>query len=195
MTTLESWIDNITVFELLDSAPHGFLSGCGGTSEYLAYVFRTRPSTIENLFKVRRQNEYINSSINEKSFKPEELEEFLNELDKRLNVNEYARVCFILDDAESISDTINDVFTCIIKLIKNPPKPNLFDHSFVITKNGWRFESYIDQYEPRRVHWKNYRNDIRELFENPAQKWEEIFGVKCKPDYDYLSKIRIVIGN
>jgi hypothetical protein len=195
MTTLESWIDNITVFELFDSAPYGFLSGCGGTSEFLAYMFRTRPSTNEDFIKICRQHEYYDSEINEKSFTHEELENFLDELDKRLNINEYARVSFVLDQVENNTDATNDnISTTILNLIKNPPKPNLFDHSFIITNTGWRFESYINQYEPRKIHWKNYREDLKELFKNPLQKWEEIFEVKCESNYD-MSKFRIIINN
>jgi hypothetical protein len=201
METLESWINRITVFEILDSAPYGFFMGCEGTARYLAFIFRTKPSTVSDLFSIRRQNLYFNSSINEQYFKLTEIDEFLNELDRRLNFNEYAQVSFNFHKSENDAKINNDIKHDHNKICRkvfedftNPSKPILFDHTFIITKDYYRYESYINQYGPKRQYWLNYRNDIKELFENPHTKWEEIFGVKCDNYYD-LSKIEILINN
>ena len=198
METLESWITNITLFELLDWAPHGFLIGCGGTAEYFNYMFRIRPSTIEQFNNICRQHLYFNSSINEKHFEVTEITEFLIELDIRLKTNEYAQVSFMKKEQQNNTNKEkidnDEVFKSIFIASQNPGQPNLFDHSFIITQDYWRFESYINKYEPRRIHWPKYKNDIKELFQNPYKKWKEIFGVKCDKNYD-LSEIYIIINN
>ena len=76
----------------------------------------------------------------------------------------------------------------------------LFDHSFVIVKTDkyLRFESYIDQYEPRKVIWNTWKKDLLELFTcsniEIIIKWEEIFNVKCDPIFD-INNIEIIVNN
>ena len=193
MIDLHQWMDTITIFEILNSAPHGFFTGCGGTSEYLAYIFRNKLATIDDLFEIRRKNEYYDSAINEKYFASTQIEECLEEISQRLTKNEYVRISFDFD-VERCSKIYN-----MLDIIKNPPKPCLFDHDFVITNNSLRFDSYINQNEPRCTYWENYQNDLRELFINLSfqssiQKWEDIFGVKCD-DHCKLSNMQIIISD
>jgi hypothetical protein len=172
MSILSRWIDNITVSELLDDAPHGFLSGCGGTSEFLNYLFRIRPE--KDLYReICRQHHYFDSAIEIKSFAFDEVDKFMNCIEERLNLYQYVTISFD-----------NNGY----------PIPLLFDHSFIITKDKWRYESYLGYYGPRRVYWENYKRDIQELFDNPLEKWEQLFNVTCRIDYD-PSKIILIVNN
>lgn len=197
-TSLKSWLDTIAVPTLLRLAPHGLFIGCGGTSEYLAFAIRNRPPTETALFEINRQQNYFNSALNEKEFRPDEIVQLLTEIDTRLDSEGYVRVS-IYDDSEEL--TIEEHSTAeIIKSIANcigrHPDPVLFDHSFILLKSDgyWRFESYIDQYAPRRVPWENYRIDLEDLFKDPLHKWEDIFGVKCTQRCN-MSEVRLVINN
>src|ERR1700677_3925415 len=91
---LKAWINKITLNELLESAPHGCFAGCGATSKYLAYVFRTKPETWMDFCEVNFRGKYFYSAINEKTFKSSELENALLEIDGRLNFYEYVQISF-----------------------------------------------------------------------------------------------------
>lgn len=192
---LRSWLETITVETLLDLAPHGFLMGCGTTSEYLAYAVRSRPQTEKDLFIINRQGSYFDSSINELSFSLTNISSVLDEIDARLDRDGYVRVSF--DDGREDTEeesTPEEITQSLLHIIKVRPPPKLFDHSFLLLKTDdvWRFESYIDQYAPRAVVWNTYHSDIENLVKTPLESWERIFGVRCAPDYD-LSKVKVMI--
>lgn len=186
MITLASWIDKITAFELLDDAPHGFLSGCGGTSEFLNYLFRIKPE-IDKYKEILQQHYYLNTAIDEKSFGFNEVDKFINCIDKRLDSYQYVRISFNNNNNSTKQEITEHIF-------KGYPTPRLFDHSFVLTKDNWRFESYLGYYGPRQIYWKDYKKDIKELFDDPYKKWEQLFNVKCNYDYD-PNKITLIINN
>lgn len=197
MSTLPKWIEFVTLEELFDWTPYGFLTGCGGTSEYLAYAFKTKPSNLEDFYDISRRGKYFNTGTDIKIFKSNELNDLFNNIEWRLEKYEYARVSFIVDtdefkDDKNKNDT--DFGLLMYNACKNPPRPILFDHSFVITKEGWCYDSYINKYEPRRFKWLNYRQDIIEIFKNPHEKWLQTFGVDCIKDYN-LSKTTIHVNN
>jgi hypothetical protein len=193
--SLKLWLDTITSNTLLDLAPHGFLVGCGGTSEYLAYAVKTRPPTEEALFTINRQGSYNGSSINELSFSVAKISSALDEIDSRLDRDGYVRISF--DDGREDTDeelTLEEIVRNRIRMNKAPPSPKLFDHSFLLLKTDdvWRFESYINQYAPQAVVWNTYRNDLEELVKSPLESWERVFGVRCAPEHD-LSKVKVVV--
>lgn len=194
--SLTSWLETITVKTLLDLAPHGFLEGCGGTSEYLAYAVRSRPQTEKDLFMINRQGSHIDSSVNELNFSLAELSSALDEIDSRLERDGYVRVSFDDGRENTVEEksTPEEIIQSLIQIIKERPPPRLFDHSFLLLKTDdvWRFESYIDQYAPRAVVWNTYRSDLEELVKAPLESWERIFGVRCAPEHD-LSKVKVVV--
>ena len=197
MSILESWLETITIPTLLQLAPHGFLLGCGTTSEYLAFVMRSGPTTDRDLFEISRLGLYYDTSIDLKEFLLGEIPQIMTEIKQRLDLHDYVRISFHYDGSgEEISSSPTSVLRSIMEIRKNPPAPLLFDHSFVLFRNKgiWRFESYLDQYAPRCIPWDNYEPDLIDLFKTPQAKWEEIFGVKCNPEYDSV-KVSIVINN
>jgi hypothetical protein len=170
---------------LLELAPHGFLVGCGGTSEFLAYILRVRPDD-DTLIRIWRQHEYYDffSEIDFKSYSFPSCEEFnttwsqavMDEVAHRLNSRGYVRFSFRREEPEatnSIPD-LNEITTSLVKIIRTRPKPKLFDHSFVIAwmdspKGYVRLESYIDQYHPRMVIWNSYQEDLSSLINSVYQ--------------------------
>lgn len=183
---LTSWINNITIAELLDDAPSGFLSGCGGTSEFLNYMFRTKP-TLDEYKEICRQHRYFDTAIEETIFGFDEVNKFIDTIAERLDLYEYVTVGFDNSDDSNKQSIIDHI-------VKGYPTPRLFDHSFIITKDHQRFESYLGYYGPRQVYWKDYKTDLKELFQNPYSKWEQLFDVKCRTDYD-PNKIKLIVNN
>ena len=188
---LSSWIDKITIKNLLDFAPHGFLSGCVETSEYLAYAFRVKPETEDELFRrFNRRGEYYNSAIDEIYYPINLIDEVINEIKHRLDKNEYVRISFTNYSDDSSTMDIFDYLKC-------PPTPKLFDHSFVLFKYNnkiWRIESYITQYTPRMITWDSYEVDMVNLIDHPLTEWKRIFDVECDSDYD-LKNIEIILSS
>lgn len=182
---LSDWIENITIKELLDDAPSGFLSGCGGTTEFLNYVFRIKPS-LNKYREICRQHLYFDTRAKITSFTLEQSEQFIGCIRERLKLHEYVTISFSNEDynQQSFQDHI----------IKGYPVPYLFDHSFILTNNNQRFESYLGHYGPRQTFWENYEKDLQELFLDPHDKWEQLFGVKCKTNYN-SNKISLIINN
>ena len=86
----------------------------------------------------------------------------IQDVKERLERDEYAHVYFLHDNLEVDG-------------------PTLYDHAFIILKTDqiWRLESYISQYNPRRVTWNDYQTDLIQLIEDPINVWEKIFGVRC----------------
>lgn len=195
--SLTEWLDAIKIKTLLKFAPHGFLIGCGGTSEYLAFAIRSRPKDKDELFKINRVQEYFDSAVNEKSFVLAHMELALIEINNRLQLDGYVRVSFDIDveDTQPKEDVQpKDVAQSILSLIHKKPDPKLFDHSFIVLKTDgiWRLESYIDQYAPRAVRWDSYSDDLKELLINPVESWERIFGVRC--DNNNPTKVTIIVN-
>jgi hypothetical protein len=212
---LSDWIDKINIKTLLKYAPYGFLSGCGETSEYICYAFRTMPKDEDELFKkLNRQGEYYDSFplgkpalltlcvnndniINETEYTLDMINQIIFDINSRLDKYNYARVSFM-------NNNIGAEKHDITYWIKNKPEPLLFDHSFIILKynrtvsekksNIWRIESYIDQYGPRIVDWENYEHDILKLLSDPINAWKKIFGVKCDNIYN-SDNIKVYISN
>jgi hypothetical protein len=198
--TFNDWINNITIQKLLNYAPHGFLCGCGGTSEYLAFVMRSRSSSEKDLFEVIRQGYYYDSIVDEVEYSFENFSLAIEEIEKRLDIHSYVRVSFCNlsnnDSSDNSYSTPDEVRKSIINCILDPPSPVLFDHSFIIVKyNGiWRLESYVGLYKPRAIQWDSYHQDLQTLFESPIKEWKRLFEADCNPDYD-PSQITILISH
>lgn len=193
---MESWIETITIKTLLKFAPHGFLMGCGETSEYMAYMARTKPLNEKDLFQSLRQGYYFNSSINEMKYKLHEMDLAISEIDKRLSCDGYVRVSFECDEIEESIATAStsEIVSSFMNILHNHPPPKLFDHSFALFKTDsiWRFESYIDQYAPRNVMWNTYNTDLHDIVLTPLESWARIFGVRCETVYESTSA-RVVV--
>lgn len=185
---LSFWIDQITIDTLLNLCPHGFLAGCGETSEYLAYAFRIQPKDYNELFqRFNRQGEYYNSAVNELSFNS--MNKAIEEINIRLRENGYVRVSLTTMSIDN--DKID-----ILDYLRSKPKAKLFDHSFIIVNYHGikRIESYINEYKPRIVSWESYQSDLINLMNDPLNEWKRIFEVECEPNYD-LDNIEIIISN
>lgn len=199
---MEAWLHSININTLLELAPWGLFIGCGGTSEYLSYVFQTKPQDEQELFQINRLGTWFNHLIDKQEYSALHLDKALMEINKRLHEHGYVRVSFYDVDYEEETDeepagTI-DIAGSIFSLIRKPLPPTLFDHSFVLVKvkEVLRFESYLSEYQPRCVPWNTYEEDLKKLLDNPLEQWECLFNIKCDPNYqtDY-SKIMIVVNN
>lgn len=185
MVSLSSWIDNITISELLHDAPSGFLSGCGGTTEFLNFVFRTKP-TSNKYREICRQHYYFDTQTETVTFTFDEVDKFIDSIKERLDLYDYVTISFSNEDYNQ--QNIKD------HMINGYPIPYLFDHSFILTKDNQRFESYLGYYGPIQIYWEDYEKDLRELFINPHQKWQQLFNVRCKTEF-HPDKIRLIVNN
>jgi len=192
------WLDIIGVDTLLSYAPHGNFIGCGGTSEFLAYIMRKLPSDDKELLQLFFSDEYHNSAQNERIYSPKDLQDCIEDIQMRLLRDSYVRVSFMNNIIHPSLNNFNlqDLLFTILSSDHEQVIPLLFDHSFVlIQRNGiYRIESYVNQYGPQISEWSSWKDDIIDLFQDPHTVWTKLFGVICQEEYD-LETINIYVGS